>query len=107
VKTYQVEYLCREEWVPGHLIQMDPAHLDRYLEFLAGDRPLVSFLKINGHTTFKKVVERKKSKCLPTRVRAVAPDWSQEDGYYLFDGLSIEFVSLADMDGFRVPRRRA
>lgn len=105
MKTYRVEYLCREEWVPGNLVQMAPRRLKRYLEFLAGNRPLVSFVKVNGHLTFKKSVERKKHKCLPTRVRAVEPDWSQEDGYYFFNGLSIKFVSLADMDGFRAPRR--
>ena len=105
MKTYRVEYYCRAEWVPGNLVQMDPLHLDRYLEFLAGDRPLVNFVTVNEQTVAKKIVERKKSKCLPTRVRAVEPDWSQEDGYYLFDGMSIEFINLAETDGFRAPRR--
>jgi len=107
MKTYRVEYYCRAEWVPGNLVQMDPLHLDRYLEFLAGDRPLVNFVTVNGQTVAKKVVERKKSKCLPTRVRAVEPDWGQEDGYYLFDGMSIEFISLAETNGFRAPGKRA
>lgn len=105
MKTYRVEYFCNQEWVSGNLVQMEPRHLKRYLEFLAGDRPLVSFVKINGHPTFKKVVERKKGRCLPTRVRAVEPDWSLEDGYYLFDGMTMQFVTLTEMDGFRSPRR--
>ncbi len=105
VKTYRVDYLCHGEWVPGNLVRLAPAHLNRFLEFLDGDRPLVSFITVNGHSTFKKVVERKKGKCLPTRVRAVEPDWGQEDGYYLFDGVNMAYVSLMESDGFRSPRQ--
>jgi len=104
MRMYRVEYYCRQEWVPGNLVQMNPRHLKSYLEFLAGDRPLVSFVEVNGHPTFKKVVERKKYKCLPTRVRAVEPDWSQEDGYYVFDGMNIEYVNLSGT-GVHSPRR--
>jgi hypothetical protein len=98
MKTYRIEYQANGEWMPGNIVMMKPCHLDRYLEFLNGDRPIVSF----AEGTFKKVMERRKAKCLPTRVRAVDPDWTEEDGYYLFDGATIQFVDLSELDGFRV-----
>ena len=106
MKTYRVEYLCHEEWVPGHLVRMAPAHLKLFLEFLNGDRPLVQFVAVNGHATFKKVVEREKAKCLPTRVRVVEPDWGQEDGYLFFDGMCMAFISLIESGDIHNPRER-
>lgn len=108
MKTYRVEYNANGEWIPGSLVQMEPKHLKWYLEFLAGDRPLVSFVKAEGRLVAKKIVHRIKKKCLPTRVRAAEPVWIDEDGYYLFDGTNLEFISLAELDGHRarLPRNR-
>jgi hypothetical protein len=103
MKTYRVEYRVNGEWIPGNLVQMKPSHLKWYLEFLAGDRPLVSFDKANGRLVANKIVHRVKKKCLPTRVRCVEPVWIDEDGYYLFDGTNLEFISLAELDGQRIP----
>jgi hypothetical protein len=85
---------------------MEPWHLKLYLEFLNGDRPLVSFIKVDGAYTFRKVVERRKHRCLPTRVRSTTPDWGREDGYYLFDGESIQYVNLVMDWRARQPKNR-
>jgi hypothetical protein len=106
MKTYRVEYRAKREWIQGSLVQMDPRHLKWYLEFLAGDRPLVSFVKVDGRLVAKKIVHRVKRKCLPTRVRCVEPVWINEDGYYLFDGTNLEFISLAELDGLRTGQGR-
>lgn len=102
MKIYRVEYQVNNEWIPGNLIQMKPEHLKWYLEFLEGVRPLVTFTRVEGQTVATKTVQRQKKKCLPTRVRAVEPDWINEDGYYLFDGMNLEFISLCELDGQRV-----
>jgi len=88
MKTYQIDYFIRGVWNPGLIVKMEPKHLKFYLEFLNGDRPLVE-------THGWKRINRKKHRCPPTRIRCVEPDWSQEDGYYEFDGMSLTFVSLA------------
>jgi hypothetical protein len=83
--TYQIDYFCRGVWNPGHIVKMEPHHLKFYLEFLNGERPIVAR---------RGQIDRCQKRCLPTRVRSVEPDWSQEDGYYEFDGISVSYVSL-------------
>lgn len=90
MKTYQIEYESRGEWVPGNLVQMEPQHLERYLEFLNGQRPVVRFTDRGV-----KMIDRDPDEALPTRLKCVEPDWSKEDGYYKFDGASVEYVNLA------------
>lgn len=94
MKTYRVEYLAHGQWVPGNLVQMHPRHFSLYLQFLAGDRPLVSFTIVDGAPKFQKTIQRRKDKCAPTRLRCVTPNWSEESGYYFFNGESVEFVGL-------------
>ncbi len=88
MKTYQVDYYVHGVWNPGNIVKMEPKHLKYYLEFLNGERPLVA---ARGRGT----IARKKDRCLPTRLRCIEPDWSQEDGYYVFNGMSQEYLSLA------------
>ena len=71
------------------LVKMEPRHLKFYLEFLNGERPMVA---AHGWKRFT----RKQHRALPTRVRCVEPDWSQEDGYYEFDGMSLTYVTLTE-----------
>ncbi len=87
MKTYQIDYFVHGAWTPGLIVKMLSKHLKFYLEFLNGERPLVA-------THGWKKITRKKNRCLPTRIHRVEPDWSQEDGYYEFDGMSLTYVSL-------------
>ena len=89
MKTYQIDYFVNGEWTPGLIVKMLGRHLKFYLEFLNGDRPLV-----DAHG-WKKIY-RKKHRCPPTRIRCAEPDWSQEDGYYEFDGMSLTYVALTE-----------
>lgn len=98
LKTYQIDYFVHDVWNPGNIVKMEPRHLKFYLEFLNGERPLVA-----AHGWQK--ITRKKHRCLPTRVRCVEPDWSQEDGYWIFDGMSLEYVSL-ETNARLMPKRR-
>lgn len=86
-KTYQVDYQVRGKWIPGLIVKMEPRHLKYYLEFLNGDRPMVA---AHGWKKFT----RKKHRAPPTRIRCVEPDWSQEDGFYEFDGMSLSYVNI-------------
>jgi hypothetical protein len=90
MRTYQIDYQLRGEWIPGFVVNMEPRHLKFYIEFLNGERPLVA---VNSH---KKKIDRNQKRCLPTRIRSVEPDWNQEDGYYEFDGMSVKYVDLTE-----------
>lgn len=90
MKTYQIDYLLREVWNPGFIVKMEPKHLKFYIQFLNGERPLVA---VNSH---KKKIDRDPKRCLPTRIRCIDPDWSLEDGYYEFDGMSVKYVDLTE-----------
>lgn len=100
MKTYQIEYFVNGAWTPGLIVKMLAKHLKYYLEFLNGDRPLIA-----AHGWKK--IHRQKDRCPPTRIRCVEPDWSQEDGYYEFDGMSLTYVSLTTRPRLmrRPPRR--
>ncbi len=98
LNTYQIEFFVGGVWNPGNLVKMHPRHFKFYLEFLNGQRPMIA---PNG----RKKIYRKQHRCLPTRLRRVEPDWSHEDGYWVFDGMSQEYVSLTTHARL-MPRRR-
>ena len=99
MKTYRIEYFVNGEWTPGLIVKMLASHLKYYLEFLNGDRPLIA--------AYGRKIYREKHRCPPTRIRCIEPDWSQEDGYYEFDGMSLTYVSLTTHARLiRTPRRR-
>ena len=102
MNTYQIDYYHHNTWNPGLIVKMEPQHLKFYLEFLAGERPVVS-----AHGPGR--INRCQKRCLPTRVRHVNPDWSQEDGYYEFDGMSLHYVRLTNKPRLmhREKRRKA
>ena len=85
MKTYQIDYFQHGVWNPGLIIRMKPEHLPRYLECVNGERPIA----LNGRT-----ITKEKRRCLPTRIRCIAPNWRRERGYYHFDGKNLRYVTL-------------
>ena len=89
MNTYRVEYQSKGAWTPGMLVKMSARHVRYYLQFLAGERPMVSY-----RGTLVAKMYRKEKRALPARMKRCNPDWATEDGFYVFDGEQLEYQDL-------------